>query len=79
LVEVNRLAPPVTECLVNTNLPGGLYERMATTGGSIEMGGTILSFKLPQNKQQWRLIHQKPKLMRLHFLEDTLLVGTLHE
>ena len=39
---VSRLAPPVTECLVDANLPGGLYERMATTGGSIEMGGTTV-------------------------------------
>jgi hypothetical protein len=38
--EVHRIAPPVTEWLVDANLPGGLYERMATTGGSIEMGGT---------------------------------------
>jgi hypothetical protein len=42
LVEVNRLTPPVTECLVDANLPGGLYERMAMTGGSIEMGGTTV-------------------------------------
>jgi hypothetical protein len=41
--QVNHLAPPVTECLVNANLPGGgLYERMATTGGSIEMSGTTI-------------------------------------
>jgi hypothetical protein len=40
--EVNRIAPPVTECLVDANLPGGLYERMATTGGSIKMGGTTV-------------------------------------
>jgi hypothetical protein len=40
--EVNQIAPPVTECLVDANLPGGLYERMATTGGSIEMGGTTV-------------------------------------
>jgi hypothetical protein len=37
---VNRITPPITECLVDANLPGGLYERMATSGGSIEMGGT---------------------------------------
>jgi hypothetical protein len=42
LGEVNRIALPVTECLVNANLPGGLHERMATTGGSIEMGGTTV-------------------------------------
>jgi hypothetical protein len=42
LVEVNRLAPPVTECLVDANLPGGLYEKIATTGGSVEMGGTTV-------------------------------------
>jgi hypothetical protein len=42
LAEVNRLSPPVTECLVDANLPGGLYERMATTGGSVEMGGTTV-------------------------------------
>jgi hypothetical protein len=42
LVEVNRLAPPVTEWLVDANLPGGLYKRMATTGGSVEMGGTTV-------------------------------------
>ena len=40
--QVNRISPPITECLVDTNLPGGLYERMATTGGSIEMGGTTV-------------------------------------
>jgi hypothetical protein len=37
---VNRITPPITECLIDANLPGGLYERMATSGGSIEMGGT---------------------------------------
>jgi hypothetical protein len=37
---VNRITPPITECLVNANLPGGLYERMATSGGSIKMSGT---------------------------------------
>jgi hypothetical protein len=42
LVKVNRLVPPVTECLVDANLPRGLYERMTTTGGSIEMGGTTV-------------------------------------
>jgi hypothetical protein len=42
MAEVNRLAPPVTECLVDANLPGGLYERMATTGGSVEMNGTTV-------------------------------------
>ena len=42
IAEINRLGPPVTECLVDANLPGGLYERMATTGGSIEMGGTTV-------------------------------------
>jgi hypothetical protein len=42
LGKVNRIAPPVTECLVDANLPGGLHERMATTGGSIEMGGTTV-------------------------------------
>jgi hypothetical protein len=42
IAQVNRLAPPVTECLVDANLPGGLYERMATTGGSIEMSGTTV-------------------------------------
>jgi hypothetical protein len=40
--EINHLAPPVTECLVDANLPGGLYERMATTGGSIKMSGTTV-------------------------------------
>jgi hypothetical protein len=40
--EINRISPPITECLVNANLPGGLYERMATSGGSIEMGGTTV-------------------------------------
>jgi hypothetical protein len=39
---VARISPPVTECLVDANLPGGLYERMATSGGSIEMGGTTV-------------------------------------
>jgi hypothetical protein len=38
--EINRMSPPITECLVNANLPEGLYERMATSGGSIEMGET---------------------------------------
>jgi hypothetical protein len=42
LAEVNRLAPPVTERLVDANLPGGLYERISTTGGSVEMGGTTV-------------------------------------
>jgi hypothetical protein len=37
---VNRITPPITECLVDANLPGGLYEHMATSGGSIEMSGT---------------------------------------
>jgi hypothetical protein len=41
--EVNHLvAPPVTECLVDANIPGGLYEQMATTGGLIEKGGTTV-------------------------------------
>jgi hypothetical protein len=42
MAEVNCLAAPVTECLVDANLPGGLYERMAMTGDSIEMGGTTV-------------------------------------
>jgi hypothetical protein len=37
---VNQITPPITECLADANLPGGLYECMATSGGSIEMGGT---------------------------------------
>jgi hypothetical protein len=41
-MEVNRNAPPVIKCLVNANLPGELYEQMATTGGSIKMGGTTV-------------------------------------
>jgi hypothetical protein len=42
LGEVNQIAPPVPECLLDPNLPGRLYERMATTGGLIEMGGTTV-------------------------------------
>jgi hypothetical protein len=40
--EINRISPPITECLIDANLPGGLYERMATSGGSIKMGGTTV-------------------------------------
>jgi hypothetical protein len=40
--KINRISPPIAECLVGANLPGGLYERMATSGGSIEMGGTTV-------------------------------------
>jgi hypothetical protein len=31
IAEINRISPPITECLVDANLPGGLYERMATS------------------------------------------------
>jgi hypothetical protein len=40
--EISQISPPITECLVNENLPGRLYERLATSGGSIEMGGTTV-------------------------------------
>jgi hypothetical protein len=56
--EVNRLAPPVTECLVAANLPGGLYERMATTGGSVEMGGTTV---IPIASKQTTMAHNSTK------------------
>jgi hypothetical protein len=42
IAEINRISPPITECLVDANLQGGLYERMAASGGSIEMGGTTV-------------------------------------
>jgi hypothetical protein len=40
--EINRISPPIAECLVDADLSGGLYERMATSGGSIKMGGTTV-------------------------------------
>jgi hypothetical protein len=42
--EISRISPPTTECLIDANLPGRLYERMATSGGSIEMEGTTAIF-----------------------------------
>jgi hypothetical protein len=58
--EINRISPPITECLVDANLPGGLYERMATSGGSIEMGGTTV-ISIAKNKLQWRKALRKRK------------------
>jgi hypothetical protein len=40
--KINRFSPPITKCLVDTNLPGGLYERMATSERSIKMGSTTV-------------------------------------
>ena len=39
---VARIPAPFTEAHVDANLPSGLYERIATSGGSIEMGGTTV-------------------------------------
>jgi hypothetical protein len=47
--KIIRISPPIAECLVNANLRGGLYERVATSGGSIKMGGaTVISIAQKQ-------------------------------